>query len=146
GGEAQGATGRGAAILSNGKRCPNAALPGSRYCGVPAHQELAERETEAPDVEPVVTEAEPDLEARADELPPEAESVGPSLPEEQVGEIESEATADAAATHGAPATAIPALAHEADLATVEHEGAPPEEAPAGIPIEPDTNEKGPDAA
>ena len=29
------------AILSNGKRCPNAALPGSRYCGVPAHQELA---------------------------------------------------------------------------------------------------------
>ena len=29
------------AILSNGKRCPNAALPGSRYCGVAAHQELA---------------------------------------------------------------------------------------------------------
>src|SRR5262249_16056017 len=83
GGDAQEFTGRWAAILSNGKRCPNAALPGSRYCGVPAHQELAERETEAPDVEPVVTEAEPDLEARADELPPEAESVGPSLPEEQ---------------------------------------------------------------
>jgi N utilization substance protein A len=34
-------SGRCAAILSNGKRCPNAALPGSRYCGVPAHQELA---------------------------------------------------------------------------------------------------------
>ena len=33
-------SGRCAAILSNGKRCPNAALPGSRYCGVPAHQEL----------------------------------------------------------------------------------------------------------
>src|SRR5207253_1230295 len=28
------------AILSNGKRCPNAALPGSRFCGVPAHQAL----------------------------------------------------------------------------------------------------------
>ena len=27
-------------MLSNGKRCPNAALPGSHYCGVPAHQEL----------------------------------------------------------------------------------------------------------
>jgi N utilization substance protein A len=27
-------------VLSNGKRCPNAALPGSRYCGVPAHQAL----------------------------------------------------------------------------------------------------------
>ncbi len=33
--------GRCAAILSNGKRCPNAALPGSRFCGVQAHQELA---------------------------------------------------------------------------------------------------------
>src|ERR687886_263949 len=37
-------SGRCAAILSNGKRCPNAALPGSKYCGVPAHQELALRE------------------------------------------------------------------------------------------------------
>ena len=32
--------GRCSAILANGKRCPNAALPGFRYCGVPAHQEL----------------------------------------------------------------------------------------------------------
>ena len=34
-------SGRCAAILSNGKRCPNAALPGTKYCGVPAHQALA---------------------------------------------------------------------------------------------------------
>ena len=34
-------SGRCAAVLSNGKRCPNASLPGSKYCGVPAHQELA---------------------------------------------------------------------------------------------------------
>jgi len=33
-------SGRCAALLSNGKRCPNAALPGSMYCGVPAHQAL----------------------------------------------------------------------------------------------------------
>ena len=39
-------SGRCAAILSNGKRCPNAALPGSRYCGVPAHQALAAVEHE----------------------------------------------------------------------------------------------------
>src|SRR5213078_1525526 len=32
-------SGRCGAILSNGKRCPNAALPGSKYCGVAAHQE-----------------------------------------------------------------------------------------------------------
>jgi transcription termination/antitermination protein NusA len=37
-------TGRCHAILSSGKRCPNAALPGSRYCGLPAHQEMAEAE------------------------------------------------------------------------------------------------------
>ena len=36
--------GRCAAIMSTGKRCPNAALPGSRYCGLPAHQALAGRE------------------------------------------------------------------------------------------------------
>jgi transcription termination/antitermination protein NusA len=37
-------SGRCAAILSNGKRCPNTALPGSKYCGVPAHQALATAE------------------------------------------------------------------------------------------------------
>jgi N utilization substance protein A len=26
--------------MSNGRRCPNAALPGSRYCGLEAHQAL----------------------------------------------------------------------------------------------------------
>ncbi len=41
GDEGEDFSGRCAAILSNGKRCPNAALPGSKYCGVPAHQALA---------------------------------------------------------------------------------------------------------
>ncbi len=34
--------GRCSAILANGRRCPNAALPGSRYCGLDTHQALAE--------------------------------------------------------------------------------------------------------
>src|SRR6202789_1091095 len=34
-------SGRCAAILSNGRRCPNASLPGSRYCGLESHQALA---------------------------------------------------------------------------------------------------------
>ncbi|MDO8188110.1 transcription termination factor NusA [Conexibacter sp. JD483] len=34
--------GRCAALLANGRRCPNAALPGSRYCGLDTHQALAE--------------------------------------------------------------------------------------------------------
>ncbi|HTZ04636.1 MAG TPA: transcription termination factor NusA, partial [Gaiellaceae bacterium] len=37
---AEDVSGRCSAILTNGKRCPNAALPGSRFCGVPAHQAL----------------------------------------------------------------------------------------------------------
>jgi transcription termination/antitermination protein NusA len=36
--------GRCAAILSNGRRCPNAALPGSRYCGLETHQTLKDIE------------------------------------------------------------------------------------------------------
>src|SRR6195952_1021639 len=40
------AQGRCAAILSNGRRCPNAALPGSRYCGIEAHQALADKDTD----------------------------------------------------------------------------------------------------
>jgi N utilization substance protein A len=32
--------GRCAAVLANGRRCPNAALPSSRFCGVEAHQAL----------------------------------------------------------------------------------------------------------
>jgi transcription termination/antitermination protein NusA len=39
-------SGRCAAILANGKRCPNASLPGSRYCGIPAHQALEGKDTD----------------------------------------------------------------------------------------------------
>ena len=63
-------SGRCAAMLSNGKRCPNAALPGSKYCGVPAHQELALHETDAEE-NPIVEESEPELEALADTAEPE---------------------------------------------------------------------------
>jgi N utilization substance protein A len=44
--EQEEAQGRCAAILSNGRRCPNAALPGSRYCGIEAHQALANKDTD----------------------------------------------------------------------------------------------------
>jgi N utilization substance protein A len=64
-------SGRCSAVLSNGKRCPNAALPGSRYCGVPAHQELALHEPDE-EANPIVAEEEPELEALADTAEPEA--------------------------------------------------------------------------
>jgi N utilization substance protein A len=51
-------TGRCGAILSNGKRCPNAALPGSRFCGVPAHQALEGQEPAAAPATVAAQEAE----------------------------------------------------------------------------------------
>jgi N utilization substance protein A len=155
-GEEEEFTGRCAAILSNGKRCPNAALPGSRYCGVPAHQELARRDAESPDEAPIVTESEPELEALADELPPDAEPIGPAAQPpvrergpveggasaERVGGspadselLESEAPADAAATHGPSAVAVAAAEDEVDLDVSHPATAPPDEVPAGIPVE-----------
>ena len=38
--------GRCAAILGNGRRCPNAALPSSRYCGLESHQALENKDTD----------------------------------------------------------------------------------------------------
>ena len=38
--------GRCAAVMSTGRRCPNAALPGSRYCGLDPHQALANLPTD----------------------------------------------------------------------------------------------------
>src|SRR5438309_1763140 len=114
GGEGEEFTGRCAAVLSNGKRCPNEALPGSRYCGLPAHQELALHDTE--DTEPIEAEDEPALEIRSDLAPPEAESIGPeSLPAASEEPLESEAPADIAATHGPDATEIAAAEDEVDL-------------------------------
>src|SRR5207342_2612058 len=75
-GEQEEFTGRCSAILSTGKRCPNTALPGSRYCGVPAHQELARKEAagELP-VEPEPAPEEPE------EAPAEEEPVTEAAPE-----------------------------------------------------------------
>jgi N utilization substance protein A len=74
-------SGRCAAILSNGKRCPNTALPGSHYCGVPAHQALASSEP-AEAVAPSEGEAEaPEAELEAvgateEQAPPTADDTG----------------------------------------------------------------------
>ena len=73
-GEAGDFSGRCAAILSNGKRCPNASLAGTRYCGVPAHQAIVGKEPPevlAAAVEEVATPAE------AESLEPIAEVESP---------------------------------------------------------------------
>jgi N utilization substance protein A len=63
GGQEEEFSGRCVALLSTGKRCPNTALPGSHYCGIPAHREIAEREAAGEDVSAEIVQpaqAEPD--------------------------------------------------------------------------------------
>jgi len=81
-------SGRCAAILANGKRCPNAALPSSRFCGVPAHQALEGSGSDyvagAPPAQPEAEEAE-----TQDELADDAE-VTPGSTEEPLVSPEAE--------------------------------------------------------
>jgi transcription termination/antitermination protein NusA len=104
-------SGRCAAILANGKRCPNAALPASRFCGVPAHQALDGTGTDyvaGPPAE--APEAEIEVEA-ADEAQPVADG-------------------EPAEVHSGELPVSPEV--EAEVAA---EVAEPEEVPAGIPVE-----------
>ncbi len=50
--------GRCMAVLSNGRRCPNAAIPGSTYCGLPQHQALSRFDTSQVAVLAEIAEAE----------------------------------------------------------------------------------------
>jgi transcription termination/antitermination protein NusA len=70
--EGEDISGRCSAILTNGKRCPNAALPGSRFCGVPAHQALEGTGSDRVGGEPEPEETE-EVEEIDAEVSPEAE-------------------------------------------------------------------------
>jgi N utilization substance protein A len=118
-------SGRCAAILGNGKRCPNAALPGSRYCGLPAHQALEKQEGDhvaPPAGEPVAEEAEPVAEegepvAEEPEAPPaeEPEPVADEQPpaKEPVAEVtEASAAPEEPAAEPAPEGQEPQAAEE----------------------------------
>ena len=64
--------GRCAAVMSTGRRCPNAALPGSRYCGLDSHQALANQPTdEMPAEESITADAGADALQSPIEVPDE---------------------------------------------------------------------------
>jgi N utilization substance protein A len=92
-------SGRCSAILANGKRCPNASLPGSRFCGVPAHQALEGTGSDYVAGPPAEAEEEAEAVAEAPETQDELADVGE-----------------------------PEISPEAEVA-------PPEEVPAGVPVE-----------
>ena len=83
--------GRCAAILANGKRCPNASLAGSRYCGLPAHQELEGKDTD----QVAADGAAPDAEAAEPEVEDAAQS-------DEAGEAEPQVAAPSEAGGAAP--------------------------------------------
>jgi transcription termination/antitermination protein NusA len=75
-------SGRCAAVLANGKRCPNSTLPGSRFCGVPAHQELAKIEAETGEYAPGSISPVTEAEEAAEAAPAETNGGEPSAVEE----------------------------------------------------------------
>jgi N utilization substance protein A len=135
---AEEADGRCAAVLSAGRRCPNAALSGSRYCGLPQHQALARFETNSVTVlaplsdEEVAKLADPD--ADDSELAPLIERARAEFAEEQEGE-EPEAEGEAEeAEEAEPEKAEEAQEAEEPAAEVAEEE-PSEEEPAEEPAE-----------
>src|SRR5437763_14633315 len=129
------AQGRCHAILANGRRCPNAALPGSKYCGLPAHQALAEAAETASTPEDTAESAPTPEDASAgdqaaDEAPPtRASSDADATP------LEPAARADESAAEAEPdaegATAPEAVASDAEASPAE-----PEQRPAEAPVAP----------
>jgi N utilization substance protein A len=64
--------GRCCAVTKSGKRCPNAALPGARYCGIPSHQTLVEQQAANPPAVEEKAPAEEEAEVSSGAETPEA--------------------------------------------------------------------------
>jgi N utilization substance protein A len=114
------ADGRCKAIMTTGRRCPNAALQGSQYCGLPQHQALArfsanqvavlsplsdeevatlaDGNADEATVKPIVEKAESQFDESA-----EAEEQEPEQVEEAEGAEEADQGGEAAPAEGAPA-------------------------------------------
>jgi transcription termination/antitermination protein NusA len=114
--------GRCAAVLSNGRRCPNAALSGSRYCGLPQHQALARFDTNSVTVLAPLSDEEVaklgDSDADEGEIAPLIERAESQFAEEQEGEAEA-AEAEELAEAEAEAEAEVEEAEEAEEAEAE---------------------------
>jgi len=104
--------GRCGALMTTGRRCPNATLPGSHYCGLPAHQAL----TRFPTSSLLVVQGLTD-----DEV---AVLAAPDADEAQVAEIVAKGEAQAAeATAGAEAEAAAQAEADADAEAQADAGA-----------------------
>jgi N utilization substance protein A len=129
-GEEEELGGRCAAILTSGRRCPNAALPGSRYCGLEAHQALAG--VEGDEVALVTGAATATAEPEPEEALAVEDTAGdePTEPEPEPQEEEEEPVAADEISPDAEDEAAQVVA-EAEATLEEAEGEPPaDKAPA----------------
>jgi N utilization substance protein A len=124
--------GRCAAVLANGRRCPNAALPQSRFCGVEAHQAL-----EAAGTTQLGADGQPVL--PGDEVAPEPVDAAGDSPavDQPAASAEFEAPALDAAQAAADEQELEALTE------VEAENAAPE---GDVSLEPAPEASEPDAS
>ena len=137
------ADGRCAAVLTTGRRCPNAGLDGSRYCGLPQHQALARFSTSQAAVlaplseDEVATLANPeagDAEVAAIVEKAEAEFVEAEAVEDvasEEGELEEEIVEEAEAEAEAEEVGDAEAQVEAEVADAE-QAAEEEEAVAEV--------------
>jgi N utilization substance protein A len=114
--------GRCAAILANGRRCPNAALPGSRFCGLESHQALEGTGT-------VYVGGEP-----PEELAPENGEVDEAVAEEALAEGVPSPDGNDALVEESLAPGDPVAESEAALEPAP-ESAEPNALPADEPVE-----------
>ncbi len=123
------ADGRCAAIMSAGRRCPNASLAGSRFCGLPQHQALVRFETSQVTVLSSLSDAE--VETLSD----------PDAADEEVDAIVTRAEEAFAAAQAAEESAA-AEAEAAEEAASEETAAEPETEPvAEEPEETESSEE-----
>jgi N utilization substance protein A len=134
--------GRCAAVLSAGRRCPNASLAGSRYCGLPQHQALARFDTNEVTVvaslsdDEIASLADPNadeaavaaLVERAIAEQPEDEPEAEEPETEEAPEAEAEKAAEEPKAEEATEAEVEQPAEEPEAEEAASDSAEPEEA------------------
>jgi N utilization substance protein A len=128
-------SGRCQAILTSGRRCPNASLPGSAYCGLDAHQALRRFETNAVAVVAALSDdevAQLVSDASDEDVAPIVQRAQETAAE-AAAEAEARAAEEAAAEAAAEAEAASGSGGEAPAGEPDGDGGDPEAQPADEP-------------
>jgi N utilization substance protein A len=120
------ADGRCMAVMTTGRRCPNAALQGAQFCGLPQHQALARFSTNQVAVLSPLSDEEVTTLADADA----DESAVKEIVEKAESQFDESTEAGETAEDEAPEAEAPAAEEEAEAPAAEAEEEKPDEEPA----------------